>query len=208
MPQIPYLVGVAGPSCAGKGTLCRWLSGRFAAATLPVDAYYRPLDHLSVEERAGVNFDDPASMDHLLLAAHLEALGRGETVAHPVYDFALHTREPGWVDLAPEPLVFVEGLFPLYWPEIRKQLSASIFITAGNTVCLDRRLRRDTVERGRSAESVQSQYLATVEPMRSLYVDPTAAYAGLVLDGRLPIAENGAIAARYLEQTLGVGGKL
>lgn len=208
MAQIPYLIGVAGPSCAGKGTLCRWLSARFPAATLPVDAYYLPLDHLSVEQRAHVNFDDPASMDPQLLAQHLEALGRGETVAHPVYDFALHTREPRPAELEPQPLVFVEGLFPLYWPEIRKQLSASIFITAGNNVCLDRRIRRDTVERGRSAESVQSQYSATVEPMRGLYVDPTAAYAGLVLDGRLPIEENGAIAARYLEQTLHLSEKL
>jgi uridine kinase len=197
------LIGIAGPSCAGKGTLCHWLAQRLPASVLPLDAYYFPLDHLSLEERSRKNFDDPSSLDEALLAAHLAALRGGSAVNRPVYDFTRHTRAAECVRLEPHGYLLIEGLFTLYWERVRGLLSASIFITAPDGVCLDRRLDRDQRERGRTAQSVVSQYQTTVSPMRSLFVDPTSRYADLVLDGTHPVEQNGPRALEYLRTRFG-----
>lgn len=198
MPARLHLIGISGPSCAGKGTLTNWLAERLDAEVLPLDAYYRPLDHLSLEERARVNFDDPASLDETLLEAQLEALQRGETIEHPVYDFARHTRKPETVTLAPHRFVILEGLFTLHWEGVRNLLDARFYITAPDDVCLTRRVDRDQRERGRSEESVRKQYANTVEPMRHIYIEPSMQYADVILDGTERVEVNGRRVMDYL----------
>lgn len=198
-----FLIGIAGPSCAGKGTLSNWLAERLPADVLPLDAYYFPLDNLSMEERARKNFDDPASLDEPLLVEQLLALRAGSPVNRPVYDFAHHTRAAESVRLEPHGYLLIEGLFTLHWERVRNLLNASIFITAPNGVCLDRRVDRDQRERGRTPQSVVSQYENTVSPMRSRFVDPTLEFADLVLDGTHPIEENGPRALQFLRKRFG-----
>lgn len=194
--------GIAGPSCAGKNVLASWLAPRLRAAILSLDEYYLPLDHLSVDERAQVNFDHPAALDEQLLVEHLRALKAGLAVNRPVYDFALHTRKRETVRLEPQGTLLLEGLFTLHWASVRQLLQGAIFITAPDEVCLARRIERDQRERGRSFSSIVSQYESTVRPMRKRFVDPTAQYAGLVLDGVRSIEENGPRALAYLNGLL------
>lgn len=193
-------IGIAGPSCAGKGTLAAWLARRLPASILPIDAYYRPLDHLSLEARAAVNFDEPASIDDGLLQHHLSRLLAGDAVDRPVYDFAHHTRKQETIRLEPNGFLIIEGLFSLYWESVRQLYHASIYIQAPNKTCLTRRVWRDGQERGRSEESVRTQYSNTVKPMRDLYVEPTRQYARLVLDGSADIEQNGARALEYVRE--------
>ena len=44
-----------------------------------------------------------------------------------------------------------------------------------------RRIKRDVVERGRTLESVERQYLTTVKPMHELYVEPSKRNADLII---------------------------
>jgi uridine kinase len=194
-----HLIGIAGPSCAGKGTLTRWLADHLPAAVLPIDAYYKALDHLTPAERAVINYDEPAAIEDSLLEQHLRLLIAGHPIDRPIYDFAAHTRSSHTLRLEPDHYLLVEGLFTLYWPNIRALLSASIFITAPDLVCLDRRINRDQRERGRTETSVRHQYNGTVQPMRELYINPTASYAGLILDGTRPIAATGPRALEYVQ---------
>jgi uridine kinase len=198
MAEPLHIIAIAGPSCAGKGTLAAWLAERLPASILPVDAYYRPLDHLSLEDRAQVNFDEPASIDDDLLREHLSALLAGQAVDHPVYDFARHTRKSESVRLEPHGFLIVEGLFSLYWDSIRPLFHAGIYIGAPDAICLRRRVYRDQRERGRTETSVRAQYEQTVQPMRSLFVEPTRHYAGLVLDGTRDIEWNGQRSLEYV----------
>jgi len=199
-----HLVGIAGPSCAGKGALTRWLGDHLPAAILPAAAYYKALDHPTPAERAQINYDEPDAIEDSLLEKHLRLLMDGHPVDRPIYDFAAHTRSARALRLHPDHYLLIEGLFTLYWPNIRTLFSASIFITAPDIVCLGRRISRDQRERGRTETSVRRQYNGTVQPMRELYIDPTAKYAGLLLDGTRPIEENGHRALEYVQRICAV----
>ena len=186
MSDRPRIVAIAGPSCSGKTALANCLLESLSepgAAHLPIDAYYRDLAGMAPAQRAQWDFDDPASLEKPLLLEHLAALSNGETIHRPVYDFASHARKSLSVLLAPAPFIILEGLYALYWREVRALLTLAVFIDLDNTACLARRILRDTHERHRTEESVRTQYARTVRPMYERHVEPTKHFAGLHLDG-------------------------
>jgi uridine kinase len=184
-----YLIGIAGPSGAGKSFLARHLSERLQAPVLPIDQYYHDLSHLSLEERARVNFDDPAALDCELLVSQVEHLRNGRTVEIPTYDYGPHTRTGVTQLLRPTQFVIVEGLFALYWPKLRFLLDTRVYVDMTDDVCLQRRQERDVRERGRTRESVVEQFRTTVAPMGERYVLPAKMYADVVVFGAGPISE-------------------
>jgi uridine kinase len=120
----------------------------------------------------------------------VHALSRGETVKRPIYDFATHTRVPHGESFAASEFLIIEGLFALYWPELRELASTKVFVDAPDNVCLRRRQLRDVRERGRTAESVLTQFRQTVQPMAALHVRPTFKYADLVLSGEQALSQS------------------
>ena len=156
---------------------------------LNLDSYYADLNHLSLAERAHFNFDAPESLDSPLLIEHVRQLSRGEAIEKPIYNFKNHSRTGQTERLAARPFIIIEGLFALYWEEIRAVQATKVFVDLGEEICLARRIERDTRERGRSRESVLEQFQTTVRPMAQQYVHPTRQFADVVLTG------NGAIAA-------------
>ena len=195
----PRFIGIAGPSCSGKTRLARAVAGRLDAPVLALDSYYRQLSHLPLAARARVNFDEPAALDHALIADHLRRLSQGLPVRKPVYDFASHTRLAETELVAPRAFLVVEGLFALYWEDLRRFYDVAVFVRLDGRECFRRRLERDVRERGRTPESVREQYEATVRPMAERYILPTAAFAGLVLDGAQPLEESVAAVLAQLE---------
>ncbi len=196
----PYLIGVAGPSCAGKTELSRHLARVLDATLLPLDCYYRELQHLTMEQRNRFNFDEPAALDHALFVQHLRELAGGRPIDRPVYDFSTHSRTQQVERIAPghasgqlelpgssEPLhrefIVVEGLFVLYWNDVRELFSTKVFVDLEDGPCLERRIYRDTRERGRTRESVIQQFTETVQPMANIYVRPTRQNADIVVPG-------------------------
>ena len=178
-----YLIGIAGPSGSGKSYLAQHLAAEVQADVLELDRYYRDLSHLSPEQRAGVNFDAPESLEHELLIEQIARLRNGEAVPLPVYDFTTHTRTAKTESLQPAEVLIVEGLFTLHWPGLRELLGTKVYVDLTDDVCLDRRKARDMRERGRTAESVMEQYAATVAPMALRYVRPTMVHADVVVGG-------------------------
>ncbi len=198
----PYLIGIAGPSGAGKTELARLIAARLPgpAALISLDSYYRPLSHLSFEDRARWNFDHPDSLDWELIHDHLQRLAAGKPIDEPIYLFDLHARAPETRHVEAAPFVIVEGLFTLYDARVRSLLDARIFVSAPDEVCLERRLARDVVERGRTPESVREQYARTVRPMAEQYVLPTRIYAGLIVSGLDPLEESWKMCRELLTQ--------
>src|SRR5208283_5043387 len=168
-----YLIGIAGPSGAGKSYLAGYLAERLQAPVLALDHYYRDLSHLSFEERARSNFDEPAALEHKLLIAQVSDLHEGKTIEVPTYDFSLHTRTRDTQSFQPAQFVIIEGLFTLHWAELLRLLTTRVYVETADDVCLQRRQERDVRERGRTPESVAEQFRATVVPMAERYVRPT-----------------------------------
>ena len=178
------MLGIAGCSGSGKTTLAAQLARTLGGIHFHLDNYYLDLAHLPFSERVRQNFDDPAIIESTLLAAHLAALARGETIERPVYDFSTHTRLPGRTErVAAAAYVIVEGLFALYYPALLPLYSLRIYVETPDAVCFARRLKRDIEERGRTAESVRRQYESTVRPSSLAFVRPSAANADLSVDG-------------------------
>ena len=169
------LFGIAGGSCSGKSTLARILAQRLGsqrAMQLSFDSYYRPLDGLDPGQRSRVNFDHPDSLDLELFVGHLDRLKAGDRIEQPQYDFATHSRRMRTIPAASAPFVLVDGILLLAFPEVVSRLDRTVFLEVPEEVRLRRRLARDTVERGRTEESVRKQFEETVAPMHREFVEP------------------------------------
>lgn len=134
-----------------------------------------------MSERQRINYDEPEAFEHDLLLLHLQRLASGEPVERPVYCFATHTRSREVQLLHPTAMILLEGLFALWDPRIRSLMDLRIYVEADADLRFIRRVRRDVLERGRTMESVIDQYLGSVRPMHLLYIEPTRAYADLVV---------------------------
>ena len=180
----PVLIGVAGGSGSGKTTVVDRIVDAIGAGHVVVlhhDSYYRDAAHLPFEERAAINFDHPDSLETELLIEHLEALLAGRTVDVPVYDFANHVRRDVTRTVESRPVIILDGILILWDPRLRDLMDVKLFVDADPDVRLGRRLRRDMLERERSAESVLDQYMATVRPMHLEFVEPSKRYADVII---------------------------
>jgi uridine kinase len=178
-----YIIAIAGPSCAGKTETSKSVARLLNARIIGLDSYYRDLTHLEFDQRTKFNFDEPAALDHELLIEQLRDISAGKTIYTPVYDFVAHNRTTKAEHIDPAPFLILEGLFVLYWDDVRKLCDTTVYVDAPDDVCLQRRRYRDVRERGRTVESVMKQYEGTVRPMAEKYVWPTKSLAELVVSG-------------------------
>ena len=189
------ICGIAGGANAGKTTIVNAIKERFMAegkalAVLPLDSYNRDHSDLSLADRAKINFDHPDAFEHDLYLKHLALLKQGEAVDIPVYDFSTHSRTTKVERVEPAELIIGEGHLLFVIPEVVREFELRIFISAPEELRLKRRLERDVSERGRTPESIRSQFASTVSPMHDKYIEPSSSLADLVLDGSAPIEES------------------
>ncbi len=158
------------------------------------DSYYHCLSHLTDDQRAKVNFDHPDSLDTQLLCRHLDQLRLGRVVAAPNYCFKQHVRTAEKQTIEPVPIVFVDGVLVLSNADLRKRLDFAVFVHVDDATRLQRRIARDTVDRGRSRESVIRQWEASVLPMHEQFVDPSREFADFEIDNSATEPELSAVA--------------
>lgn len=179
----PVIVGITGGSGSGKTTLAHRLAHRLGdqAALLAIDPYYRDLSGLPFEQRKATNFDHPASLELDLFARDLARLRRGDAIDAPTYDFTTHTRRTTTDHIDPAPVIITEGILLFSVDEVVDECDHRIFIDVPADVRLERRIRRDTIERGRDRDDVVRQWNESVEPMYEQFVAPTRQIATLIV---------------------------
>jgi len=177
------VIGIAGGTGSGKTTLMKNLIEKFSedVTLLSHDNYYKRHDDLTYEQRCQLNYDEPAALETDLMARHLDQLRRGEAIDCPVYDFTQHNRSDETVRIVPRKVIIVEGILIFENKQLRDLMDVRIFVDTDADVRLCRRILRDVSERGRSLESVLTQYQTTVKPMHEMYVEPSKKYANIIV---------------------------
>ena len=177
------VIGIAGGTGSGKTTLMKNIINRFGdvVTVLSHDNYYRRHDELTYEERCKINYDEPAALETDLMAYHLDLLRKGESIECPVYDFTQHNRSGETITVVPKSVIIVEGILIFENEPLRDLMDIKIFVDTDADVRLCRRIKRDVNKRGRTLESVLTQYQETVKPMHEKYVEPSKKYADLVV---------------------------
>jgi len=187
------LISVCGASASGKTTLSfsiiNWLNANqngCAGVLVPLDAYYKDLSHLPIEERAEANFDHPDLIDFELVEHHLSELLAGRPVSIPNYCFKTHRRLSSTTEILHADIVILEGIHVFHSPKIRELSGFKAYIDLDDEICLARRIVRDTTERERTEECVKSQFYETVLPMANKFIKPSAIHADIKIRGAKP----------------------
>lgn len=180
----PILIGIAGGTGSGKTTIAKSIYRAFANSSITMimqDSYYKDQSHITFEERLKTNYDHPNSIDTEFLIAQLKDLIAGKSVEMPVYDFTQHTRKKETVKVAPTEIIIVEGILVLVDVALRELLDIKLYVDTDADIRILRRLLRDINERGRSIDSVVSQYLTVVRPMHEQFTEPSKKYADIII---------------------------
>ena len=179
------IIGIAGGTASGKTTLAKKVyeaSQNYGSVIMiRLDDYYKKIEGKTYEERTLVNYDHPDSYDSKLLIEHLNDLRNGKSINRPTYDFVNHNRSDETVLINPANVIIVEGIMNFAIPELLKMFDIKIFVDTADDIRFIRRLKRDMRDRGRSAESVITQYLTTVRPMHLSFVEPSKRYADIII---------------------------
>ncbi len=183
MDEHILVIGIAGGTGSGKTTLMKNLISEFydVVTVLSHDNYYKRHDDLTYEERCKLNYDEPAALETDLMARHLDLLRQGHAIDCPVYDFTVHNRSDETIRIVPKKVIIVEGILIFENEELRNLMDIRIFVDTDADIRLCRRIKRDVNKRGRSLESVLTQYQNTVKPMHDKYVEPSKRFANIVV---------------------------
>lgn len=178
------ILGIAGGTGCGKTTIVNHILKQFPKNDISVlyqDSYYKSTPNLSPEERNAINFDHPDAIDFELLTQHVLQLKNGQAVKQPVYSFINHDRSNDTVMTSPKKIIIIEGILILAYTKLRELLDIKVFVDTDSDERLIRRLKRDIAERGRSLDNILNRYQTTLKPMHKQFIEPTKAYADIII---------------------------
>ena len=187
----PIIIGIAGGTGSGKTYTVNKLLNSYSKnyiINIEQDSYYKDLSNIDYKDRTKKNFDHPDSIDIDLFQKNIKQLSAGFDITVPIYDFLSIIQILALTK--PKKIIIVEGIFALYYPQLRKFYDIKIFIEAPENVRFKRRINRDIKERGRTVQSIKKQYTKTVFPMYKKFIEPSKKYADLVINGNDNIKNN------------------
>lgn len=180
----PYLVGITGGSASGKTLFLDKLLNYFEPdqiCLISQDNYYKARNLQPIDELGIPNFDTPGSIDFQQYAEDIRKIQNGETVTRQEYTFNNPNKTPKMLTFHPAPVVLVEGIFVLYYPELANLLDLKIFIDAKDYIKVKRRIIRDKIERGYDLDDVLYRYEKHVMPTYEKYIEPFKHDADLIV---------------------------
>lgn len=179
-----FIIGICGGTGSGKTTLVQKLIQQIPpeqVSILYLDSYYKDNSNISMEERRNINFDHPDSIDFNLFLNHVQLLQNGESVNMPIYSYLTCTRSSNSICVIPSEVLILEGMLLFNQEHIRDEINMKVFVDAPSDERLLRVIQRDIIERGRSVEQTIERYIDTVRPMHEKFIEPTKAYADIII---------------------------
>jgi uridine kinase len=181
------IIGIYGGTGSGKTTIVNMIASHFSSNDIEIisqDSYYKDNSDISYEDRCKLNFDHPDAIDFNLLYKHLKKLRKGETIEQPIYDFKIHNRLKKTIQIKPKKILILEGILIMCHAEIRSIFDLKIFINANSKTRMERRIKRDIAERGRSRDEVLKRYIETLKPMHEKFIEPSKIYANYIIENQ------------------------
>ena len=194
MNKKPFVIGIAGGSGSGKTFFLKCFLNHFKDSEVCLvsqdDYYFRVAHKMTAEENKLYNFDEPSTIDNDLFMSDISKLINGETVLQKEYTFNNPNAEPRLLEIKPAPIVIVEGLFILHFEDIAQLLDLKIFIDTDEDIALQRRLRRDLLERGYPEDAVLYKWNNHVVPAYKTYLLPYRKECDEVITNNTHVAED------------------
>jgi uridine kinase len=171
----PLIIGIAGGSGSGKTFFLNSFLHHFKndeVTLLSQDDYYIPAGEMTQEENKLYNFDLPSTIDDEQFYIDIKKLIKGEVVYKKEYNFNNPLAVVKILEINPAPILIVEGLFILHFKQIAELLNLRIFIEADEDVALQRRIKRDGMERGYPEDDVLYKWTNHVVPAYKEFLLP------------------------------------
>ena len=172
----PFIIGIAGGSGSGKTFFLKCFLEHFSTnevCLVSQDDYYFPVPpNMTAEENKLFNFDLPDTIDHQHFEDDISKLLNWEPIVKKEYTFNNPNAVPKMLEIKPAPILIVEGLFILHFRKIAESRDLKIFIEADDEIALQRRLKRDLLERGYSHDDVMYKWVTHVVPAYKEYLLP------------------------------------
>ena len=171
----PFIIGIAGGSGSGKTFFLNCFLHHFKQDEVTLvsqDDYYIPAGDMTQEENKLYNFDLPSTIDSEQFLRDIKQLTSGEVVYKKEYNFNNPLAVVKILEIKSAPIIIVEGLFILHFKEIAAMLDHTIFVDADEQVALDRRIKRDGLERGYPEDDVLYKWHNHVVPAYKEYLLP------------------------------------
>ncbi|MCA0446506.1 MAG: uridine kinase [Bacteroidetes bacterium] len=180
----PIIVGIAGGTASGKSTITKKIAELLGPEKLIVinhDSYYRDISVYGDTPITEINFDHPEALETSLMIDHVRHLKKFQDIQMPVYDFSTHRRLKETRHVEPRDVIIVDGILIFAEKKLRDLCNIKIFVDTDDDERLLRRLKRDISERGRSIDSVFTQYINFVKPMHLEFVEPSKRWADIIV---------------------------
>jgi len=179
-----FIIGIAGGTGSGKTTVVKKIVEALpegSVAVIPQDSYYKDQSDMPLEERLKTNFDHPDAFEWPLFARQIADLKAGKAIEQPTYSYVISTRMKETVHVEPRDVIIVEGIMALYDKTLRDQMDLKIFVDTGSDERLLRVITRDMAERGKDLETLIKKYRDVLKPMHEEFIEPTKAYADIII---------------------------
>ena len=178
------LIAICGGTGSGKSYLSKQIIkhfNKYRVNYICQDSYYKDFRDLNFSERCEINFDHPNSIDFKLFYQHLKSLINGKDIYCPVYSYKSHKRLLKNKKITVCDILIVDGIYILLKKNIRKLFDLSIFLDVDSEIRLERRIKRDTVERSRTKTEVIDRFNKMIIPMHKKFVNKSKKYADIIM---------------------------
>ncbi|MBK86768.1 MAG: uridine kinase [Flavobacteriaceae bacterium] len=179
------IIGVYGGTGSGKTKIVKEITSKFPSSKIQVisqDSYYKDNSNITFKKRCLLNYDHPYAIDFDLLYKNIKKLKDGGEIKQPIYDFKIHNRTTKTILIKPKKILIVEGILIMNNEKLRNLFDFKVFIDANSEIRMERRIKRDISERGRTREEIMSRFKSTLKPMHDKYIKPNIKLADLIIE--------------------------